>query len=191
MVVQKQPKSREEIVVASRDYLFPAVFHYFEQPLVVERARDQFVYDTGGVEYLDFFAGILTISVGHCNEYVNERVHAQMERVQHVSTVYMTEPAAMLARKIATITPEGRLTRSMFTNSGTEANETAIVAARCYTGSAEIIALRHSYHGRSNLAMGVTGHAAWRAGGAPQPGIVFAHNASCYRCPFGLEYPSC
>jgi 4-aminobutyrate aminotransferase len=191
MVVQKQPKSREEIVVASRDYLFPAVFHYFEQPLVVERARDQFVYDTGGVEYLDFFAGILTISVGHCNEYVNERVHAQMERVQHVSTVYMTEPAAMLARKIATITPEGRLTRSMFTNSGTEANETAIVAARCYTGSAEIIALRHSYHGRSNLAMGVTGHAAWRAGGAPQPGIVFAHNAYCYRCPFGLEYPSC
>ena len=76
-------------------------------------------------------------------------------------------------------------------NSGTEANETAILAARCYTGAGEIIALRHSYHGRSSLAMGLTGNAAWKIGGAVQPGIVHAHNAYCYRCPFGLRYPEC
>jgi 4-aminobutyrate aminotransferase len=98
---------------------------------------------------------------------------------------------AALAKKLASISPGGTLTRSMFTNSGTEANETAIVAARCYTGSEEIIALRHSYHGRSNLAMAITGHASWRTAARPQPGITFAHNAYCYRCPFGLEYPSC
>jgi 4-aminobutyrate aminotransferase len=108
-----------------------------------------------------------------------------------VSTVYVTEPAVKLAKRIASITPGGKLTRSMFTNSGTEANETAIVAARCYTGSQEIIALRHSYHGRSNLAMTLTGVSAWKSAGSPLPGIVFAHNGYCYRCPFGLTYPDC
>jgi 4-aminobutyrate aminotransferase-like enzyme len=183
--------TREEILLADREFIFPAVFHYYEQPLVVSRAKNQFVYDAEGAEYLDFFAGILSISVGHCNDFVNTRVHEQIDKLQHVSTVYVTEPAAKLAKKIASITPEGKLTRSLFTNSGTEANEAAIILARCYTGSSEIIALRHSYHGRSDLAMGITGHAAWKAGGAPQTGIVFAHNAYCYRCPFGLPYPDC
>jgi len=67
----------------------------------------------------------------------------------------------------------------------------AILAARCYTGSTEIVALRHSYHGRSAMTMALTGQAARRVGGAVQPGIVHAHNAYCYRCPFGLTYPSC
>jgi len=183
--------TRDEILLADSKYIFPSVFHYYEDPLVVSHAKNQFVYDASGVEYLDFFAGILSISVGHCNEFVNNRLHAQIDKLQHVSTVYVTQPAAELAAKIASITPSGELTKSIFTNSGTEANEAAIVAARCYTGSSEIIALRHSYHGRSNLAMGVTGHAPWKAAGSPQAGIVFAHNAYCYRCPFGLTYPSC
>src|SRR5262249_13230787 len=75
--------------------------------------------------------------------------------------------------------------------SGTEANETAILAARCYTGSTEIVALRHSYHGRSSLAMALAGTGTWKAGPATQPGITFAANPYCYRCPFGLTYPSC
>jgi 4-aminobutyrate aminotransferase len=183
--------NKDDILLADRDFIFPAVFHYYAEPLVVSRAKDQFVYDADGAEYLDFFAGILSISVGHCNDFVNARLHEQIDRLQHVSTVYVTEPAAKLAKKLASITPEGKLTRSLFTNSGTEANEAAIILARCYTGSKEIIALRHSYHGRSDLAMGITGHAAWKAGGAPQPGVVFAHNAYCYRCPFGLKYPDC
>ncbi len=112
-------------------------------------------------------------------------------RLQHVSTVFANEPQVALARKLASITPGGTLTKSFFTNSGTEANETAILAARCYTGSSEIIALRHSYHGRSAAAMTLTGHATWRLGGVPQAGVVHAHNAYCYRCPFGQSYPSC
>jgi 4-aminobutyrate aminotransferase len=131
------------------------------------------------------------VSVGHCNDQVNAKVHKQMDTLQHVSTVFANEPQAALAKKVASITPAGALTKSFFTNSGTEANETAIVAARCYTGASEIVALRHSYHGRSAMAMTLTGQSAWRLGGVPQPGIVHAHNAYCYRCPFGLEYPSC
>jgi 4-aminobutyrate aminotransferase-like enzyme len=186
--------TKQEIILASREYLFPSVFHYFSEPLVIERAKDQFVWDADGNEYLDFFGGILTISVGHCNDRVNAQVHAQVDRLQHVSTVFATEPQVALAKKIASLTPgnpPGNLRQSFFTNSGTEANETAITLARCFTGSSEIIALRHSYHGRSALAMAITGNAAWKTGPQIQPGIVYAHNAYCYRCPFGLSYPDC
>jgi 4-aminobutyrate aminotransferase-like enzyme len=183
--------TKEEIVLASQEYLFPAVFHYYREPLVIARARNQFVYDADGRAYLDFFGGILTIGVGHCNEQVNREVHRQIDTLQHVSTVFATEPQAALAKKIASVTPGGVLTKSFFTNSGTEANETAILAARCYTGSSEIIALRHSYHGRSAMAMALSGQSSWRLPGAVQPGIVHAHNAYCYRCPFGLTYPEC
>ena len=113
-----------------------------------------------------------------------------MNKLEHVSTVFANEPQVALAQKLASITPGGALRKSFFTNSGSEANETAILAARCYTGSTEIIALRHSYHGRTSGTMGLTGQSGWKLG-PPQAGVVHAVNAYCYRCPFGLEYPSC
>jgi len=182
--------TKNEILLAQKEFLFPAIFHYYKEPLVVARAKNQYVYDADGRQYLDFFAGIVTISVGHCNDKVNAKVHAQIDKLEHVSTVFATEPQVALAEKIASVAP-GRLRKSFFTNSGTEANETAILAARCYTQSNEIIALRHSYHGRSSLAMALTGSGSWRLGAALQPGVVHAHNAYCYRCPFSLTYPSC
>jgi 4-aminobutyrate aminotransferase-like enzyme len=183
--------TKEEIILAGRDHLFPSVFHYYQDPLVITHAKDQYVWDADGKQYLDFFGGIVTISVGHCNEQVNRKVHEQIDRLQHVSTVFANEPQAALAKKLSQITPGGKLTKSFFTNSGTEANETAILAARCYTGSTEIVALRYAYHGRSSLAMGLTAQSNWRLGPVTQAGVVHAVNAYCYRCPFGLEYPSC
>ena len=183
--------TKEEILIANKKYLFPSVFHYYQQPLVIERAKDQYVWDADGKQYLDFFGGIVTISVGHCNDEVNKKVHAQIDRLEHVSTVFATEPQAALAKRIAEITPGGALTKSFFTSSGTEANETAILAARMYTGSQEIVALRYAYHGRSSLAMGLTGQSSWRLGPVTQAGIVHAVNAYCYRCPYGLKYPDC
>src|SRR5580658_3367624 len=186
--------NKQEILLAQKEFLFPAVFHYFKDPLVVSHAKDQYVWDTDGNQYLDFFGGIVTVSVGHCNDQINKKVHAQIDKLEHVSTVFANEPQVALAQKLASITPRSvtgaPLRKSFFTNSGTEANETAILAARCFTGSTEIIALRHSYHGRSAGAMGLTGQATWKLG-PPQAGIVHAVNAYCHRCPFGLEYPSC
>jgi len=181
----------KEIILAQQQYLFPSVFHYYKAPLVVERAKDQYVWDADGNQYLDFFGGIVTISVGHCNDTVNAKVVEQMGKLQHVSTVFSNEPQVALAKRVAGITPGGKLTKSFLTNSGTEANETAILAARCYTGSHEVVALRHSYHGRSALAMAASGQSSWRLGGAPAAGFVHALNAYCYRCPLGLTYPSC
>ena len=133
----------------------------------------------------------MTISVGHCNERVNARVHEQMDRLQHVSTVFATEPQAALAAEDRVADAGRRLTKSFFTNSGTEANETAILAARCYTGASEIIALRHSYHGRSSLTMALTGNA---AGGS----AARCSRASCTRttptaiaAPSASTYPAC
>ena len=182
--------NKEEILLAQKEFLFPSVFHYYKDPLVVTHAKDQYVFDIDGNRYLDFFGGIVTVSVGHCNDQVNAKLHAQIDKLQHVSTVFANEPQAALARRLAQITPAGALTKSFFTNSGTEANETAMLAARAYTGSTEIVALRHSYHGRSAAAMTLTGNASWRLG-PTQAGVVHAHNAYCYRCPFGLEYPKC
>ncbi len=187
--------NRDELILAHKTFLFPAIFHYFEQPLVLERAQGQFCYDTEGNEYLDFFGGIVTVSVGHGNPKVKAAIATQLDKLTHVSTCFATEPMVALAQRLASISPlaagDGRPAKSYFTNSGTEADETAILAARLYTGASEIVALRHGYHGRSALAMALTGHAAWRLGPATQPGIVHAHAAYCYRCPFGLSYPDC
>lgn len=182
---------KEEIILAQKEFIFPSVFTYYKEPLVIDHAKNQYVCDIDGKQYLDFFGGIVTVSVGHCNEEVNAKVHKQIDKLQHVSTVFVNEPQVALAKKLASISPDRKLTKSFFTNSGTEADETAILAARCYTGNTEVIALRHSYHGRSALAMSLTAHSSWKLGGVTSPGIVHAVNAYCYRCPFGLTYPSC
>src|SRR4051812_48370515 len=162
--------TKDEIILANKEFLFPSVLHYYKEPLVVARAKDQYCWDADGNQYLDFFGGIVTVSVGHCNKQVNRKVHDQIDKLEHVSTVFANEPQVALAKKLAQITPAGKLTKSFFTNSGTEANETAIVAARCFTGSTEVIALRHSYHGRSAGMMGLTGQSPWKLG-PPQAGI--------------------
>src|SRR5579872_7394678 len=122
--------TKDEILLAHREYLFPSVFHYYKEPLVITKGKDQYVWDIDGNQYLDFFGGIVTVSVGHCNEDVNRKLHAQIDKLHHVSTVFATEPQLALAKKIAEISPNGALRKSFFTNSGTEANEAAILLAR-------------------------------------------------------------
>lgn len=181
---------KQEVIEKHKKYLFPIIANYYEEPLVVDHAKGSYVYDIEGKEYLDFFGGIVTISVGHCNEKVTGAIQGQVDKLQHVSTLYPNEPHVRLAEKLAQITP-GRLQKSFFTNSGTEANETAVLLAQLHTKCQDVIALRHSYSGRSHLAMSLTAHASWRLMPTPAPGIHHIPNAYCYRCPFGLTYPSC
>jgi len=182
--------SAEKILALHREHVLPAVSHYYAEPAVLESGSGMRVRDVDGAEYLDFFGGILTISVGHCDERVNEAVKLQLDRLGHVSTLYPTLPMAELAERLARITP-GRLSKSMFTTSGTEADDTAVVLAQVYTGAQEIIALRHGYSGRSLLAQSLTAHAPWRAVPTQIAAVKHALAPYCYRCPLGLEYPSC
>lgn len=181
---------RRDILAKHEEYLFSCVANYYEEPLVVDRARDSLIYDVDGREYLDFFGGILTISVGHCNEKVVAAIEEQTRKVQHTSTLYPNEPHVRLAEKLAAVTP-GALKQSFFTNSGTEANETAVLAAQLYTRHHDVVALRHGYSGRSRLAMSLAGQYTWRLSPTASPNVHHIPNAYCYRCPFGLTYPSC
>lgn len=183
--------TKEELLLARREHLFPAELHYFGEPLVITRAKGASVFDIDGKEYLDFFGGIVVISVGHVNKEVNERIKRQLDTLSHTSTLLATEPPVRLAQTLARLSPGGKLTHCFFSNSGTEANEMAVLAARATTGASEVIALRHGYHGRSGMAMAMTGQSIWRVGSTVAPGFSFAHNAYCYRCPHGLEYPGC
>src|SRR5438874_9097985 len=181
--------TRQEINQKQKEFIFPSVTTYYSDPVPMDHALMQHVWDVDGKKYLDFFGGIVTISVGHCNPRVISRTKAQSDRLQHVSTCFPNEPMVTLAEKLAQITP-GKLKKSYFTNSGTEANETAIQVARMHTGNLEVVALRQGYSGRSSLARGMTGMSAWRRG-TIEIGIVHTMNPYCYRCPLGLKYPSC
>lgn len=183
-------QSAEEVRRKHGEFLFRSVANYYAEPIVLESGAGLRVRDVDGREYLDFFGGILTVSVGHCDPRVTEPLKAQIDRLGHVSTLYPTLPIVELAERIASITP-GRLSKSMFTTAGTEADETAVVLAQVYTQSQEIIALRHGYSGRSILAQSLTAHAPWRA--IPSQIAAVKHGLApyCYRCPLKLEYPSC
>ena len=173
-----------------KEYLFSSCANYYQEPVVPAEGRGTRIRDVDGREYLDFFGGILTLSVGHAHPKVNAALHAQIDRIGHVSSLYPHAQVVELAETLARITP-GRLKKTYFVASGTEADETAVTLAQVYTGALEIIALRHGYSGRSILAQSLTGHSTWRAVPSQVASVKHAVAPYCYRCPLKLSYPSC
>lgn len=173
-----------------KQYLFPATKNFYKQSVVVAEGKNAYVKDLEDNTYLDFFGGILTVSIGHCNDEVNNAVKAQMDKLIHISTLYPTIPIVELAEKLVNVTP-GKLEKCFFTASGTEADETAVMLAQLYTGNSELIALRYGYSGRSLLAQSLTAHSSWRAIPTQVASIKHALSPYCYRCPLKLKYPDC
>ncbi len=176
-------RKSQAILAGQQKFVFPAVHPLYDEPLVLDEGKGTWVRDADGVEYLDLFSGILTTSVGHCNPHVVERSQKQMGRLGHTSTLYVTEPQVEAAQRLAAIAP-GRMSQTFFTNSGTEAIETAIQMAFLHTGRSEIIALRQAYHGRSFLASNITAVDVWRPLATSFPGIKHTLTPYPYRCPF-------
>jgi len=127
------------ILEKQRQHLWPNHILYYEEPLPLERGEGMYVWDTDGNQYLDFFAGILTTSVGHNNSVVNEEIKAQVDKMLHTSTLYPNAAHVELAESLAEITPEG-LDSFYFGATGTDADETAVLMAQIHTGNTEIIA---------------------------------------------------
>jgi len=178
----------DRLLARQRAYLLPVqsrMLYYGERPLVVARAQGDWLWDHDGKRYLDFFGGILTVSVGHANPDVVEATAQQMRTVGHTSTLYVNEITVKVAEKLAAITP-GRLQVSFFTNSGTEADEMAIMAARTFTGHRDVVSLRHAYAGRSASMMAMTAHANWRQGGVYDGHIKQVRSPNLYRKPVGM-----
>src|SRR6202171_2353931 len=175
-----------------KELLFPNITTYYEQALALESGRGMFLKDVEGREYLDFYAGILTVSVGHCHPRVTEAAIAQQKKLVHVSPLYATVPQLERAKKRFQIRPMKEKAKVFFTTSGTEANETAVALAKEATGRTELVVLRHNYAGRSTLALSMMGNKNYRPRTQSEvPGIRFAHAPYCYRCDFGLKYPDC
>lgn len=172
------------LLARQRNALFDCVRPLYAEPVAIAEGSGCWVKDHAGREYLDAFAGILTTSLGHCHPEITAAVQEQAARLGHVSPLYVNERQVEAAERLAAVAP-GELGRTYFLNSGTEAIETALAAARLHTGRTEVVALRHAYHGRTSAAAAVTAHAPWRVLPSTVTGITHALSPYPYRAPFG------
>ena len=190
-MTQQEPRSTvSDAVRKHKEFLFPAVAMYYKEPMALVKGEGEHVWDDQGNKYLDCFGGVLTVSVGHANPDVNKAWVDQVNSIAHTSTLYANNPQSDLAEKLAEISP-GNLKKSFFSNSGTEADDTAVLAAKLATGHNEIVVLRHSYAGRSATALSSIGHSNWKPIASQVPGFVHAHAPYCYRCPFNASPENC
>jgi len=184
------PKS--EVLALRQQYLTPGLITYYRDPLLLVEGHMQYLWDETGKRYLDAFAGIVTVSVGHCHPDIVKKVQEQVGKLQHVTTIYLHPTIGEFGKKLAEHFPAGSgLTQTYFTNSGSEANEIAILSAREFTGNQEVISLRNCYHGGTQATMALTAHSTWKFKQNPTINVKNALAPYCYRCPYGLEYPSC
>lgn len=186
----EQKTTVSEAVRKHKEFLFPAVATYYQEPVALVKGEGEYVWDDQGNKYLDCFGGVLTVSVGHANPTVNAAIIEQTNKIQHTSALYANENQSNLAEKLAEIAP-GDLKKSFFTSTGTEADDTAIFAAKLATGRHEIVVLRHSYSGRSATALSAVGHSTWKPLPSQVAGMVHAHAPYCYRCPFNATPDNC
>ncbi len=184
--------SREEILALRKEYVNPGIFLYYKKPLCIVEGHMQYVWDETGRQYLDAIAGIVTVSVGHCHPKVTQRMQEQVGRLVHTTTIYAHPNIALFAKAVADHMPAAsNLKSTYFTNSGSEANELAILMARLHTGRNEVLSIRNAYHGGSQATMGLTAIGTWKF---PLPVINNVRHVPagyCYRCPYGMTYPSC
>jgi len=182
--------SRDEVLAMRREFLSPALLLYYRDPVMIVEGSMQYLFDEKGRRYLDGFAGIVTVSVGHCHPKVIAAVREQNERFQHTTTIYLHPNIARYAKNLAGTFPKGSgLSVCYFTNSGSEANDLAVLMARAHTGHFDVVALRNAYHGMSPSAMGLTALNTWKS---PVPQGFGVHHARCpdqYRGPFGYDDP--
>ena len=162
----------------------------YREPLIVG-GKGAYFYDATGKEYLDFLSQLFNINLGMLNPKVVEAIREQVGKVNYTKNTMLNIPKIKLAKRLAVLTHES-LTKTFFSNSGTEANEAAFKIARIFTGRTKIISLWGAYHGSTYASMSAGGVASNRNPFEPLvPGFYHIPAPYCYRCPFGLEYPGC
>lgn len=175
---------RDAVAAKRKQYFYPCTAHFYRDAPQLVRGSMQYVYDENGKEYTDFFAGVSVVACGHCNPAITSRTIAQLQQLQHTSTVYLTQPNVDLAERLEGLLP-GALRRTFFVNSGSEANEGALLLARMHTGRKGFIALEAGLHGRTNLTMSVTGLQMWRTDAYLDEDVTFIERP--YRPEMTLE----
>ncbi len=157
---------------------------YYDDPIALVDGEGRHVVDAEGNRYLDFFGGILTTMTGYRVPRVVEAIQDQAARMLHTSTLYLIEPQIELAERIAELSgiPNAKV---FFTNSGSEANDAALMMATQFRSSDQILALRNSYHGKSHSTVAVTGNASWSATALSPFNVTYVHSGYRLRSPFG------
>lgn len=192
---------KQEVLQQDLTYVWhPMVQHRTlerKAPLVVARAEGSTVTDAGGQSYLDGMAGLYCVNIGYGRKELAEVAAAQMRELPYYPHTQVNAPAAEFAERLAGLMPEGKY-RAYFSNSGTEANEVAFKFARQFhknQGRAtryKIVGRYFGYHGTSLAALAAGGMHERRQKFEPLPqGFLHVAPPYCYRCPFGLSYPSC
>jgi alanine-glyoxylate transaminase / (R)-3-amino-2-methylpropionate-pyruvate transaminase len=186
-----QPKpyagpSADEVLRLRKQFLNPGIFLYYKNPIMLVEGRMQYVWDERGKRYLDALGGIVTVSVGHCHPHVVDVARRQNETLQHSTTIYLHPNIAQYAQALATKMP-GDLKICYFVNSGSEANDLALLMARAYTGNYDVIALRNAYHGGNAATMGLTAHRTWKFNVPHNFGMHHAIVPDPYRGLWGRE----
>ncbi len=180
--------SAEHVLALRKQYLNPGLFLYYKNPIMIVEGKMQFVWDDTGKRYLDGLGGIVTVSVGHCHPHVVAAAQKQNETLQHSTTIYLQPRIAEFAEKLASKMP-GDLKVCYFVNSGSEANDLALLMARLSTGNYDMIALRNGYHGGNASGMGATAHSSWKFNVPQAFGVHHAVAPYPYRGHFGYDDP--
>ena len=155
----------------------------YTSPISIDRGEGSYVWDVEGNQYLDFFGGVLTTMIGHNNPAVTEAIQSQASKVLHTSTLYLSEPMIELAEEIGAASgiPDARV---FFTTSGSEANDTALMLATSYRNSNEILAMRHSYHGRTFATQAITSQSTWLSSRISGLSVNYVQGPYRLRSPF-------
>jgi len=172
--------SADEVLAMRKEFLSPALFTYYRKPIMIVQGRGQWLFDEKGRRYLDGIAGIVTVGCGHCHPDIVAAANAQNELLQHTTTIYLNPNIALYARELAAKMP-GDLKAVYFVNSGSEANDLALLMARAATGNYDMIALRNSYHGGNSSGMGLTSHSTWKFNVPHSYGVQHALMPDTYR----------
>ena len=174
----------EDLLARHREVLPSWMALYYDQPIAIVDGEGRYVWDAEGNRYLDFFAGILTTMSGYKVPEVVAAIKAQADKMLHTSTLYLIESQIELAERIADLSgiPDAKV---FFTNSGTEANDAALMMATQYRGSNQVLAMRGGYHGKSHSAVAITGHRSWSPTQLSPFHTVYVHGGYPYRSPFG------
>jgi len=186
----RKKHTKEEILSIEKQYMIPAVSHYYQDPILITGGDGALVQGSDGKQYIDLFSGICTKITGHHHPKFVSTLKWQIDQLVYTSTLYSTIPYAVLSKKLSEIAPSG-LTQTFVVNSGSEANEAALFMARKFKKNPYIIACTHAYHGRTQLAREISS-VGWRTvSEAHPPGVRFTPYGYCYRCPFKRTYPDC
>jgi 4-aminobutyrate aminotransferase len=173
-----------DLLARHREILPSWMALYYEEPIAIVDGEGRTVVDAEGNEYLDFFGGILTTMSGYKVPEVVAAIKAQADRMLHTSTLYLIESQIELAEKIAGLSgiPGAKV---FFTNSGTEANDAALMLATQYRKSNQVLAIRGSYHGKSHSTVAITGQKSWSATSLSPFQVTYVHGGYKLRSPFG------